>query len=143
MKTTQHEAIPTCRGIRSENLFEDVPHLLQLRIREAFRNVGLQQGECPVSESLPQAGRPCGFPGVNPLPLEQPRRPVPADKIVDAAMDLIRSAKRPIILAGNGAIRRRAAKQLRIFAEKTGIGVINTFMGKGSLPRSSRRDRVR
>lgn len=72
-----------------------------------------------------------------PLPLDTPRRPVPGDKIVDQAMELLRAAKKPIILAGNGAIRRRAAKQLRKFVETTGIGVINTFMGKGSLPRSS------
>ena len=36
---------------------------------------------------------------------------------------MLSSAKRPIILAGNGAIRKRASEQLRIFAEKTGIGV--------------------
>ena len=72
-----------------------------------------------------------------PLPLENPRRPVPDEKVVGQAIELIREAKKPVILAGNGAIRRRAAKQLRIFAEKTGIGVINTFMGKGSISRHS------
>ena len=41
------------------------------------------------------------------------RRAVPADKIVDQAWDIIRQAKRPIILAGNGTIRRRATKQRR------------------------------
>ena len=50
-------------------------------------------------------------------------------------MDLIRQAKRPVILAGNGAIRKRASKQLREFAEATNIGVINTFMGKGAVSR--------
>ena len=64
------------------------------------------------------------------------RRAVPADKIVDAAMDVIRSAKRPVILAGNGCIRKRASAQLRRFAESTGIGVISTFMGKGCVPRT-------
>ncbi|MFH1215319.1 MAG: acetolactate synthase large subunit [Pseudomonadota bacterium] len=73
----------------------------------------------------------------NPLPVRNHRRPVPDDKIVDQAMELIFAAKKPIILAGNGAIRRRAAKQLRKFVEKTGIGVITTFMGKGSVSRTS------
>ena len=67
-----------------------------------------------------------------PLSPQRLRRPVPADKIVDAAWELIRSAKRPVILAGNGTIRRRASRQLRIFAETTGISVVNTFMGKGA-----------
>lgn len=61
------------------------------------------------------------------------RRPVPDDKIVDRAWEAIRAAKRPIILAGNGCIRRRATKQLREFVEKTGIGVISTFMAKGCV----------
>jgi len=65
------------------------------------------------------------------------RRPVPDDKIVDRAMDAIRSSKRPIILAGNGCIRRRASTQLRRFVEKTGIGVVNTFMAKGAVDMNS------
>ncbi|MHC4077609.1 MAG: acetolactate synthase large subunit [Planctomycetota bacterium] len=74
-----------------------------------------------------------------PIPPQRVRRPVPDDKIVDQAMAVLRNAKNPIILAGNGAIRTRASKQLRNFAEQTGIGVVNTFMGKGALPRSNPR----
>ncbi|MFB3130964.1 MAG: acetolactate synthase large subunit, partial [Rhodothermales bacterium] len=68
-----------------------------------------------------------------PLPVHKFRRPVPDDKIVDRAFDLIRNARQPIIIAGNGCIRKRASKQLRIFCEKTGIGVISTFMAKGCV----------
>ena len=41
-----------------------------------------------------------------------------------------------MILAGNGAIRKRASSQLQIFAHNTGIPVVNTFMGKGAVPRT-------
>jgi len=68
-----------------------------------------------------------------PLPVRKLRRPGPDDKIVDQAWELIRNAKHPVILAGNGAIRKRASKQLRAFAEATGIGTISTFMGKGAV----------
>ncbi|MBT8080545.1 MAG: acetolactate synthase large subunit [Gammaproteobacteria bacterium] len=61
------------------------------------------------------------------------RRSVPDQKIVDQAFDMIKAAQRPVILAGNGCIRRRASKQLRLFCEKTGIGVVSTFMAKGSV----------
>ena len=61
------------------------------------------------------------------------RRSVPDDKIVDRAFDMLAAAKRPVIIAGNGCIRRRASKQLRILCEKTGIGVISTFMAKGAV----------
>jgi acetolactate synthase-1/2/3 large subunit len=61
------------------------------------------------------------------------RRPVPADKIVDKSFDLLKNARKPVIIAGNGSIRRRASNQLRILCEKTGIGVISTFMAKGAV----------
>jgi acetolactate synthase I/II/III large subunit len=68
-----------------------------------------------------------------PISPQRFRRPVADDKIVDQAFDVLKHAKRPLILAGNGCIRRRASKQLRLFCEKTGIGVINTFMAKGCV----------
>lgn len=61
------------------------------------------------------------------------RRSVPDDKIVERAFDMLKAAKQPIIIAGNGCIRRRASKQLRTFCEKTGIGVVSTFMAKGCV----------
>ena len=61
------------------------------------------------------------------------RRPVPDDEIVDQAWEVIRKARRPIILAGNGTIRKRATEQLRQFVSKTGIGVVCTFMAKGCV----------
>jgi acetolactate synthase-1/2/3 large subunit len=61
------------------------------------------------------------------------RRPGPDDKISDAAYELIRNARTPIIIAGNGAVRRRASDQLRRLAEQTGIPVTTTFMGKGAV----------
>ena len=61
------------------------------------------------------------------------RRSVPDDKIVDAAFATLKASKRPVILAGNGCIRRRASKQLRLLCEKTGIGVVSTFMAKGCV----------
>ena len=71
-----------------------------------------------------------------PMAAVKTRRPGADHKVVGRAVELIAEAKRPLILAGNGAIRKRAARQLRRFAHKTGIGVVNTFMGKGAVPMS-------
>ena len=68
-----------------------------------------------------------------PIPPRRFRRSVPDDKIANQAFAMLKEAKRPIIIAGNGCIRRRASKQLRILCEKTGIGVISTFMAKGCV----------
>ena len=68
-----------------------------------------------------------------PLTVHRFRRPVPDDKIMDQAFKTLRAAARPIIIAGNGCIRRRASEQLRILCEHTGIGVLSTFMAKGCV----------
>jgi len=68
-----------------------------------------------------------------PLPRIAVRRPSPDAKAVDEAWALIQAAKRPLIIAGNGAIRTRASAALRSFCETTGIGVLMTFMAKGAL----------
>ncbi len=72
-----------------------------------------------------------------PLGVEKTRRPGADHKAVARAVDIIAGAKSPIILAGNGAVRKRAATQLRRLAHKAGIGVVNTFMGKGAVPMSN------
>ena len=68
-----------------------------------------------------------------PLEPRRYRRSVVDDKITNRAFEMLKQARRPVILAGNGCIRRRASKQLRQFCEKTGIGVLSTFMAKGCV----------
>ena len=52
---------------------------------------------------------------------------------VQAAAALIARAEKPLILAGNGVIWAGAARELRRFAEHTGIPVITTLHGKGAF----------
>ncbi len=73
---------------------------------------------------------------LKPLSVKKTRRAAADHKAVKEAVDLIAKAKQPLLLAGNGALRKRAAKQVLRFAHKTGIGVVNTFMGKGAVPRT-------
>ena len=68
-----------------------------------------------------------------PIPPRRFRRSVPDDKVTDRGFEMLAAAKRPVIIAGNGCIRRRASKQLRILCESSGIGVISTFMAKGCV----------
>ena len=68
-----------------------------------------------------------------PIPVRRFRRPVPDDTILNQAFDALKTARRPVVIAGNGCIRKRASRQLRTFCEKTGIGIISTFMAKGAV----------
>src|SRR5256886_1522659 len=61
-------------------------------------------------------------------------RPEPDSGLLADAASLIRSAKRPLMVAGGGVIYSEATDALRAFAEQTGIPVAETQAGKGSLP---------
>ena len=101
-------------------------------VRKAFKLAEVEKpGACHIELPEDMAGAKAS---TDPILPQRMRRPVPDDKIVDRAMALIRTAKRPLILAGNGTIRKRASKQLRRFVEATGIHVVSTFMGKGTVP---------
>ena len=61
------------------------------------------------------------------------RRP-PDPAALSRARAAIRSAKRPLVVAGGGVIYACASDALRRFANETGIPVAETQAGKGSLP---------
>lgn len=68
-----------------------------------------------------------------PIPPRTVRRAAPDYKAMDEAFELLKKSKTPLILAGNGAIRKLASKHLREFVKLTGIPVAHTFMGKGAI----------
>jgi len=59
--------------------------------------------------------------------------PEPTDGAIEHAADLIATSQRPLVLAGNGVLRRRAAPELRALARGLHIPVAATFMGKGAV----------
>ncbi|MDQ3767646.1 MAG: 3D-(3,5/4)-trihydroxycyclohexane-1,2-dione acylhydrolase (decyclizing) [Actinomycetota bacterium] len=61
-------------------------------------------------------------------------RPLPEPALLERTADLVRSARRPLIVAGGGVIYSEATQVLRSLAEATGIPVAETQAGKGSLP---------
>ena len=60
-------------------------------------------------------------------------RSIDNDTILEIAEALAKS-KRPLILAGHGALISGAASSLKAFAEKVQIPVTNTLLGKGVFP---------
>ena len=69
-----------------------------------------------------------------PLPVNRCTMPEPPADMVKKAAELISNARQPIILAGNGAVRTGASRQVAEFAHKLNIPLTNTFMAKGIIP---------
>ncbi|WP_299950704.1 3D-(3,5/4)-trihydroxycyclohexane-1,2-dione acylhydrolase (decyclizing) [uncultured Modestobacter sp.] len=61
-------------------------------------------------------------------------RPVPEQAALDRALAVIRSARRPLLIAGGGVVYSDASAALDAFATATGIPVAQTQAGKGALP---------
>ena len=61
-------------------------------------------------------------------------RQIPAPDAVQRALDLLKGAKRPLILLGKGAAYARADAEVRALVEKTGIPYLPMSMAKGLLP---------
>jgi len=59
---------------------------------------------------------------------------IPAPDAVERALDLLRSAKKPLIILGKGAAYAQADSQIKELVEKTGIPYLPMSMAKGLLP---------
>jgi acetolactate synthase I/II/III large subunit len=104
-------------------------------VRKAFK---LAEGEKPGAThiELPEDVMEQEI-DAEPLPRSRPVRSEPAARELLRAADLVRGAITPVVLAGNGVVRAKAAPALREFVRATGIPVAETFMGKGLIPPDS------
>ena len=76
-----------------------------------------------------QAGKNSLIKVVDPAP-----RQIPAPDAVQRALDLLKGAKRPLIILGKGAAYAQADAEIRALVEKTGIPYLPMSMAKGLLP---------
>lgn len=62
---------------------------------------------------------------------------VPIDSEIKTAGDLLKNAKKPILLAGLGVSREKLSKEIAHFSEKHQIPVVTSFMAKGAISDAS------
>ena len=70
-----------------------------------------------------------------PMPGYRPAS-VPAPQEVRDAVELMLTARRPVLYVGGGCIRAEAHEQVRALAELTGMPVVTTLMARGAFPDS-------
>jgi acetolactate synthase I/II/III large subunit len=120
---------PVTKWNTSVQRIEAIPEI----VRKAFRVATLSKPG-PTHIELPEnlAAMAVDDDAV-PLVPGQTYFPEPTDEALAHAADLIAASERPIILAGNGVLRRHASAELRAMARGLHVPVAVTFMGKGAI----------
>lgn len=114
------------------NTLLHVPEIIPESVRKAFK-VATAEKPGATHIDFPEDLAKIQTAG-EPVPHDFPSDAEPVDACLERAAQLIREARQPIILAGNGVVRQGASQVLTEFAEATNIPVAHTFMGKGSIP---------
>ncbi len=112
------------------------PEQLLTSLPQAFRVLANPVETGAVVVSLPQDIQSHAFD--YPVEFFEPhdwkiRRPEPEADDIRLVADILRAAKKPVIISGGGVIYSDATPQLEALAEATGIPVAETFGGKGSV----------
>src|SRR5262249_50755826 len=64
------------------------------------------------------------------------RRPPPDEHELAAVVEVLRAARRPLLVCGGGVLYAQAGDQLRAFCERHGVPVGETQAGRSALPAS-------
>jgi len=116
------------RLMRPEQILTALPRAIQVMTDPALCG--------PVCLALPQDVQAeafdCPVSFLHPPVLRLRRAPADPSELARAA-ELLKAAKRPLIVAGGGVLYSQAGDALRAFADRHGIPVAETQAGKGSL----------
>jgi acetolactate synthase-1/2/3 large subunit len=107
------------------------PNIASEVVRKAFKIAEREKPSAThieLSEDVARADS-----SVPTVPSKSVRRPDPNPDALNEAADLIGDADKPLVIAGNGAIRSRCSNCLRSFVEQFDLPVVHTFMGKGAV----------
>lgn len=110
----------------------DSPHIVHESVRKAFK---VAQYEKPGATHL-ELPEDVAAEETDMRPLEPQghiRFGAPDPETLTQVKAQMQRATRPIVIAGNGAVRTQAATQLREFVGVTGFPVVSTYMGKGAV----------
>ena len=118
------------RPITKWNARVTSPDIIPEVVRKAFKVAESEKPGATMLE-LPEDVMAAETEEVQPLVRRRLVSPEPAARELLNAADLIRNAISPVVLAGNGVVRARAAPALREFCRATGVAVAETFMGNG------------
>ncbi len=123
-------AAPVCKWAGQPASAAQIPFYLGRAYREAISGrMGPTHLTIPVNLFEAQAD--------NPLPLQPANLPAalaPAAVQIEQAMELLRQAERPVVIAGSGVWWADAGRELNAFLRKTNLPYYDVTMARGLVP---------
>ena len=123
---------PICKMTKQIVNANTIPSL----VREAFR-IAEEEKPGPVLLELPEDIAEEAAEVVDLILPGERHYAVAGKKVINAAANAIKSAKRPLVLIGAGANRKEARRAISEFIGMIGLPFCNTQMGKGVVDESS------
>ncbi len=125
-------ATPFCKFAHGIESVQRIPYYVELATRQAtYGRPGAAyldmpddviKGKCDLDQVVQVQRVP-----------EPPRMVAPGEN-VEAALDLLQRAQRPLVLVGKGMAWSRAEGEVRAFIERTQVPFVRSPMGKGVMP---------
>jgi 2-hydroxyacyl-CoA lyase 1 len=125
-------ASPFCKFAHAIETVHRIPYYVEMATRQAiYGRPGatyldmpddIIRGTCELDKAIQVERAP-----------EPPRMVAPGEN-VEAALDLLERAQRPLVLVGKGMAWSRAEDEVRAFIERTQVPFVRSPMGKGVLP---------
>ena len=125
-------ASPFCKFAHGIESVRRIPYYVEMATRNAINGRpgatyldmpdDIIQGKCELDKVVEVERVP-----------EPPRMVAPAENI-EAALDLLEKAQRPLVLVGKGMAWSHAEDEVRAFVERTQVPFVRSPMGKGVLP---------
>jgi 2-hydroxyacyl-CoA lyase 1 len=125
-------ASPFCKFAHGIEAVRRIPYYVEMATRQAINGRpgacyldmpdDIIQGKCELDKIVEVERVP-----------EPPRMVAPAENI-EAALDLLEKAQRPLVLVGKGMAWSHAEDEVRAFVERTQVPFVRSPMGKGVLP---------
>jgi acetolactate synthase-1/2/3 large subunit len=109
------------------------PETMPEMVRKAFRVAALEKPgptHLEISEDVAAASVPAD---ARPLRPTRVLYPQPTEEAVELAARLLGCSTRPLLLVGNGGLRRGASGAVREMASALHVPAATTFMGKGAV----------
>ncbi len=132
------DVVQMLRPITKWNARVERPDALPEMVRKAFRMARLEKPGATHLELPEDVAALAVPPGVGPMPVRRTTYPQAGPAVLESAAGLLCQAKRPLVLVGNGVIRRQAAGHgaadaLADLVHRLNLPVTHTFMAKGCL----------